>query len=155
MGTGKSYSVIDDDWIIITFRFFFSWQRQYLGKIEKKKLKLTSPHVTEPNYCLIINLVSDVHECTQCYTLVQYHTVRGPITLCSGRRGRGFPGLNMLHLERNYELLRWPLRDLVPGQKKNETTTHWGTDACSLKHVRACSLASMLSQFFLARVVYL
>ena len=48
-GTRKSYLVKDDDWIIIIFRFFCSWRRPYLGKIEKK-LKLTSPHVREPDY---------------------------------------------------------------------------------------------------------
>ena len=35
IGTGKSYLVKDDDWIIIIFRFFRSWRRPYLGKIEK------------------------------------------------------------------------------------------------------------------------
>ena len=35
MGTGKSYLVKDDDGIIITFRFFSTWRRPYLGKIEK------------------------------------------------------------------------------------------------------------------------
>ena len=36
MGTGKSYLVKDDDWIIITFRIFSTWRRPYLGTIEKK-----------------------------------------------------------------------------------------------------------------------
>ena len=34
MGTGKSFSVKDDDWIIITF-IFSPWRRPYLSKVEK------------------------------------------------------------------------------------------------------------------------
>ena len=34
----------------LIFKFFYSWRKPYLGKIEIK-LKLTSPHVREPDYC--------------------------------------------------------------------------------------------------------
>ena len=50
MGTGKSFLVKDDDWFVIVQVFFPLGEGHIWAKL-KKKLKLTSPHVREPDYC--------------------------------------------------------------------------------------------------------
>ena len=50
MGTGKSFLVKHDDWIIITFRFFPLAKGHIWTKL-RRKLKMISPHVREPDYC--------------------------------------------------------------------------------------------------------